>query len=85
MAPTKAKAIYAVTTLNLVMKGRKAIFKPPKFQTSQFTSQPALTNKASNAFHAKKVSLAVWPRHLGSAQRPGTWLKRREIKMLISP
>jgi len=25
MAPTKAKAMYAVTTLNLLTKGRKAI------------------------------------------------------------
>ena len=80
MAPTKAKARYAVTTPNLLTKGRKAIFKPPAV-----TSLPAVTHEASNAFQAEKVSLAVHPRHLGSAHSLATWLKTREIKALMSP
>jgi hypothetical protein len=63
----------------------KGHFQTSQVPTSQFTSQPALTHYASNAFHAKKVSFAVWPRLLGSAQRSATWLKRREIKTLMSP
>jgi hypothetical protein len=39
MAPTKAKARYAVTTPNLLTKGRNAILKPPKV-----TSLPATTH-----------------------------------------
>jgi hypothetical protein len=80
MAPTRAKARYAVTTLNLVTKGRTTIFMPPKVM-----SLPTRNAQGSNAFHAKKVSFAVCPRHLGSAQRLVTWLKRREIKALMSP
>jgi hypothetical protein len=80
MAPTRAKARYAVTTLNLLTTGPKAIFKPPRF-----ASLSATTHQANNGFHAKKVSLAVYPRHLGGAQWPATWLKTREIKALMSP
>jgi hypothetical protein len=67
MAPTKAKARYAVTTPNLLTKGRKAIFKPPKV-----TLSPAVTDQPNNAFHVKKVSLAVYPPHPGSAQLAAT-------------
>ena len=46
----------------------------------------ALTNEqANNAFHAKKVRLAVYPQPFGSAHQTAMWLKRREIKTLISP
>ena len=81
MAPTRAKARYAATTLNPLTKGPKAIFfKPPRF-----ASLSAITHQANNGFQAKKVSLAVYPRHLDGAQWPATWLKTREIKALMSP
>jgi hypothetical protein len=41
--------------------------------------------EANNGFPAKKVSFAVYPPHLGTAQSPATWLKTREIKALMSP
>jgi hypothetical protein len=80
MAPTKAKARYAVRTPNPVAKGRKAIFKPPK---GHVTACPK--HQANNAFDAKKGSAAVTPLHLGGAQSLATWLKSREIKTLMSP
>jgi len=42
-------------------------------------------SQGSNALDAKKVSPAVYPHGLGTAQRPATWLKSREIKALMSP
>jgi len=41
--------------------------------------------QANNGFPVEKVSVAVYPPHLGTAQRPATWLKTREIKALMSP
>jgi hypothetical protein len=49
------------------------------------TSLPAVTLKPSNRFQAKKVSFAVHPFYLGGASSMATWLKSREIKMLMSP
>jgi hypothetical protein len=54
--------------------------KPPEVRTLI-----ALTRKASDPFHGKKVSVAVHPRHLGGAQWSTTWLKSRENKALMSP
>jgi len=51
MAPTKAIATYAVTTLSLLTK---VIGKSPLF-----TSLPVVTRKTSKAFRPEKVSLAV--------------------------
>ena len=80
MAATRAKARYAVTTLNLLTKGPKAIFKPPWVRVAARHNV-----QANNGFQAKKVSVAVYPRHLGGAQLPATWLKTRENKALMSP
>lgn len=49
------------------------------------TSLTALNAQASHRFHDKKVSGPVHRRHLGGAQSQATWLKSREIKMLMSP
>jgi hypothetical protein len=51
MAPTKANATYAVTTLSLLTK---VIGKSP-----WFTSLPVVTRKTSKPFQPEKVSLAV--------------------------
>jgi hypothetical protein len=77
MAPTNAKATYAVTTLSLLTKVMET--------TSWFTSCPQLTLKASKAFPAKKVSFPVrCPYSTGGTGLP-TWLKTREINALMSP
>jgi hypothetical protein len=52
MAPTRAKARYAVTTLNLVTNGRTTIFKPPKV-----TSLPTVTHKLTMRSVSKKSAL----------------------------
>jgi hypothetical protein len=53
--------------------------------TPKVTSLAVLTPNPTNRFHAKKVSFAVPPFHLGGAQSMATWLKSREIKTLMSP
>jgi hypothetical protein len=58
----------------------KGHFKPPRL-----ASLSAIMQQANNGFPAKKVSVAVYPSHLGTARRPATWLKTREIKALMSP
>jgi hypothetical protein len=65
--------------LNLLMKGLKVITNLPQVRV------PAITHKANDPFHTKKVSAAVHPFHLGGAQRLVTWLKSRENKALMSP
>jgi hypothetical protein len=81
MAPTKANATYAVTTLSLVTKGpMKAIGKTP-----WFTSLPVVTLQASKPFRPEKVSLAALSRLLHSVEPRPTWLKNSEINALKSP
>ncbi len=76
IAPTKANATYAVTTLSLLTNGRmKVIGKTPRF-----TSLPAVTPKLANRSRRKKsalLSLATFPQR-------ATWLKIREINALKS-
>ena len=69
MAPTKANARYAVTTLSL----------PTKVMGNApwFTSLPALTNKVTNRSRWKKSALL--------SLAPATWLKNSEINALKSP
>jgi hypothetical protein len=55
------------------------------FQTSQVRVAVRHNDQTNNGFPAKKVSVAVYPLHLGAAQSPPTWLKTREIKALMSP
>jgi hypothetical protein len=65
MAPTKAIATYAVTTLSLLTKGPKeAIRKSP-----WFTSLPAVTRKVANGSRSKKAGLLHY-REI-SAANPG--------------
>ena len=70
MAPTKANATYAVTTLSLLTA----------MGSSLFTSLPASNADIYQAVPGGKVRLAV------RAPRNGdlTWLKTREINMLKS-
>jgi hypothetical protein len=57
MAPTKAIATYAVTTLSLLTRGlTKSIGKAPWVHVV-----PAITLKASKAFQGEKVRIAVYP------------------------
>ena len=53
MAPTKAKATYAVTTLSLLTKVMGML--------PWFASCPQITPKASKAFPAQKGSVTVFP------------------------
>jgi hypothetical protein len=76
MAPTKAKATYAVTTPNLLTK---VMGKAP-----WFTSLPA-NAKVSKPFPAEKVSPAVARHRSTTLEPPPTWLKTRKIKALKSP
>jgi hypothetical protein len=81
MAPTKAKATYAVTTLSLLTKG-------PNEDILEISlgSLPARCNaKTSKPFLPEKVSPAVAPRASRHAAAPITWLKTRENKALKSP
>ena len=66
MAPTKANATYAVTTLSLLTKVM-GTFLP------WFTSCPQITRKASKAFPAEKGSFAVNPGISTAALPPATW------------
>jgi hypothetical protein len=56
MAPTKAKARYAVTTLSLLTKGLKAIRNAPVVHLV-----PAQNVLGTKAFPAEKVSVTVPP------------------------
>jgi hypothetical protein len=56
MAPTKANATYAVTTLSLLTKVMGML--------PWFTSCPQITLQSSKAFPAEKGSGAARPRHL---------------------
>jgi hypothetical protein len=77
MAPTKAKATYAATTLSLLTK---VMGSAPLVHVV-----PAINAKASKAFPAKKVSVPVYL-HLSTAEERGqSWLKTREINALKSP
>jgi hypothetical protein len=79
MAPTKAIARYAVTTLRLLTKGpKKAIGKSP-----WFTSLPANAQN-SKRFRPDKVSPAALSRN-PRREPPAAWLKIRENRALISP
>jgi hypothetical protein len=78
MAPTKANATYAVTTLSLVTKGPIGI-------TPWFASLAVVTLQASKPFRPEKVSLAALSRLLHSAEPQPTWLKNSEINALKSP
>jgi hypothetical protein len=56
MAPTKANARYAVTTLSLLTKGLKAIRNAPVVHLV-----PAQNVLGTKAFPAEKVSVTVHP------------------------
>jgi hypothetical protein len=62
MAPTKANATYAVTTLSLLTMVMGIL--------PWFTSYPQITPQANKAFPAEKVSVAVHP-GLSTAGRHG--------------
>ena len=76
MAPTNAKATYAVTTLSLLTK---------VMDDSLVHVVPALTIKASKAFPAKKVRFPVRCPLSTAGTGPDSWLKTREINALKSP
>ena len=77
IAPTKAIATYAVTTLSLLTKGPKNVIgKAPRF-----TSLPAVTPKLTKGSRQKKSA----PLSLAELPQRGTWLKIREINTLKSP
>jgi len=81
MAPTKAIATYAVTTLSLPTKGPIKVIG----EFSLVNVAAHLTPKASPAFPAEKVSLAALLASGDRAQPPATWLKIHEINALKSP
>lgn len=76
IAPTKAKATYAVRTLSLPtnVMGR----------LPWFTSLP-VEGQASKPFAGDKVSATVHPCYPHRAAPPMTWLKKRENNALKSP
>jgi hypothetical protein len=81
MAPTKAIARYAVTTLSLLTKGpMKVIGKSP-----WFTSLARSNAESSKAFQAEKVSLAALFLTVETLEPHPTWLKTRKNNALKSP
>jgi len=66
MAPTKANATYAVTTLSLLTKVMGTV-------SPLVHVVPAITPKASKAFPAEKVSVAVTPGISTGHTSPPTW------------
>jgi hypothetical protein len=76
MAPTKAKATYAATTLSLLTKVT---------ENSLVHVAARCNAQTSKRFRAEKVSAAVYPCHPGCEGSPATWLKKREINALKSP
>jgi hypothetical protein len=81
MAPTKANATYAVTTLSLLTKGPNEDI----LEISLVHVAARCNAKTSKPFPAEKVSSAVAPRYPCHAAAPITWLKTRENKALKSP
>lgn len=81
MAPTKAIATYAVTTLSLPTKGPIKVIG----ELSLVNVADHLTREASSVFPADKVSLAALSPPLHRATPWPTWLKIREINALKSP
>ena len=75
MAPTKAKATYAVMTLSLLTKGLTAIEDAPLVHVC-----PRRTREASKGFRYEKVSAAVPP----AFPHAKAWLKIHEVNMLKS-
>ena len=74
--------MYAVTTLNLLTKGRNAI---GMLLRDHVAARYVFSSYFSNASGAEKVRVAVNPSHLGGAQSQKSWLKIHEIKALMSP
>jgi hypothetical protein len=71
MAPTKAIAAYAVTTLTLLIKGpSKVIAKSPSF-----TSLPAQLAKLAKRSRRKKSAMLHY-RHLSTAWTPSNVVKK---------
>ena len=60
MAPTKAKAMYAVNTLKLLTEGRRVIHLS---LGSRHCTDGRVGEEVSNAFFGKKVRLAVYAPH----------------------
>jgi hypothetical protein len=80
MAPTKAMAAYAATTLTLLTKGpSKVIAKSPSF-----TSLPAQLSKLAKRSRRKKSGVLHY-RRLSTALTGATWLKNNENNALKSP
>jgi hypothetical protein len=80
MAPTKAKATYAMTTPSLLAKGpNEDILK-----ISLVHVAARCNGEGSKPFPAEKVSCAVTPRSPRHAAAPITWLKTRENMALKS-
>jgi hypothetical protein len=69
IAPTKAIATYAVTTLSLLTKGPKNVIAKAPW----FTSLPAVTPKIANRSRRKKSVLLP----LATSRQRATWLKIR--------
>ena len=80
MAPTKANATYAATTLSLLTRGPTKVIG----KLSLLTSLPA-NAEISKSFRAEKVRAAVAPRISQRAAASATWLKKRELNALKSP
>jgi hypothetical protein len=80
MAPTKAKATYAVTTLSVPTKGlMKGIVAFPGFTRAR---PERLTQQS---VPGEKSQRCCPSRHLHSSARVPTWLKIRENNALKSP
>jgi hypothetical protein len=77
MAPTKANAAYAATTLRLLAKGAMKVIG--KFSLVHVAA--GINAEASNRFPAEKSQRYCHSQCLPQA----AWLKRREINMLKSP
>ena len=70
MAPTKAIAAYAVTTLILLTKGPSEIIA----KSPSFTSLPAQLPKLANRSRRKKSAMLIY-RHLSTAWAGGNVVK----------
>ena len=76
MAPTKANATYAATTLSLLTKVTENSLVHVAARCNAQLSKP---------FPAEKVSAAVYPWLADREAAPPTWLKSCEFNALKSP
>jgi hypothetical protein len=83
MAPTKAKATYVVTTLNLLTKGLTAIGR--SLGSGLRSGLPAKNARNYQSVPGAKSQRCCRSRAPAQRAHPAAWLKIHEINALKSP